>query len=67
MSPLPVPLAPHDAIRRIRGHAVILDADLAGLYGVTVKRLNEQVKRNQKRFPEDFCFQLTETEWASLR
>lgn len=37
----------------------VLDTDLAALYGVTVKRLNEQVKRNRKRFPEDFCFQLT--------
>jgi hypothetical protein len=38
---------------------VILDSDLAALYGVPVKRLNEQVRRNQKRFPEDFCFRLT--------
>jgi len=50
---------PREAIIRLRGQAVILDADLASLYGVTVKRLNEQVKRNHKRFPEDFCFQLT--------
>ena len=55
----PVRLAPQEAIIRLRGHAVILDSDLAALYGVTVKRLNEQVRRNQKRFPEDFCFQLT--------
>jgi hypothetical protein len=40
----------------------MLDADLALLYGVTTKRLNEQVKRNKKRFPEDFIFQLTKTE-----
>jgi hypothetical protein len=59
MSNLPVQIAPQDVITRIRGHAVILDADLAALYGVPVKRLNEQVRRNQKRFPEDFCFRLT--------
>ena len=44
----------------IRGEKVILDADLAMLYGVTTKRLNEQVKRNRTRFPVDFIFQLTE-------
>ena len=52
-------LSPRDAIIRLRGQAIILDADLAALYGVTVKRLNEQVRRNLKRFPEDFVFQLT--------
>lgn len=46
----------------IRGEKVILDADLAEFYGVTTKRLNEQVKRNKDRFPEDFMFQLTERE-----
>ena len=46
----------------IRGHRVILDKDLARLYGVPVKRLNEQVKRNRRRFPEDFVFLLTLTE-----
>jgi ribosomal protein L23 len=40
----------------------MIDKDLAELYGVTTKRLNEQVKRNRKRFPEDFMFQLTEEE-----
>jgi len=58
---------PREAIIRLRGQAVILDADLAALYGVTVKRLNQQVTRNQERFPDDFCFQLTEAEWRSLR
>ena len=58
---------PNDAIVRIRGQAVILDSDLAALYGVTVKRLNEQVRRNQKRFPDDFVLRLTESEWDSLR
>ncbi len=51
-----------DIIRTIRGKQVILDADLARLYGVDTKRLNEQVKRNIKRFPEDFMFQLTKEE-----
>jgi phage regulator Rha-like protein len=46
----------------VRGLKVMIDGDLAELYGVTTKRLNEQVKRNIKRFPEDFMFQLTETE-----
>jgi hypothetical protein len=51
----------------IRGQKVILDTDLAALYGVTPKRLNEQVKRNRERFPADFTFQLTEAESLSLR
>ena len=51
----------------IRGHKVILDSDLAELYGVETKRLNEQVRRNLKRFPDDFMFQLTEEEAESLR
>jgi hypothetical protein len=46
----------------IPGEKVMLDADLAVLYGVSTKRLNEQVKRNRGRFPEDFMFQLTEKE-----
>jgi hypothetical protein len=50
----------------IRGHKVMLDSDLAKLYGVTTKRLNEQVKRNSNRFPPDFMFQLTETEKAEV-
>lgn len=59
--------SPDQCITRIRGHAVILDVDLAALYGVPVKRLNEQVKRNPERFPEPFVFQLTASEWKSLR
>ncbi len=51
----------------IRGHKVILDADLAELYGVPPKRLNEAVRRNIKRFPSDFMFQLTREENDSLR
>ena len=50
-----------------RGHKVMLDVDLASLYGVSTKRLNEQVKRNRDRFPDDFMFQLRETEVAILR
>ena len=50
-----------------RGQKVMLDADLAELYGMTTKRLNEQVKRNLARFPEDFMFQLTESETELLR
>jgi hypothetical protein len=51
----------------IRSQRVILDADLAGLYGTTTKRLNEQVKRNLARFPADFMFQLTSEEALALR
>jgi len=51
----------------IRGHKVLLDSDLAKIYGVTTKRLNEQVRRNIDRFPEDFMFQLSEIEGESLR
>ena len=50
----------------IRGQKVLLDADLAKLYGVTTKRLNEQVKRNRNRFPDDFMFQLTSGEKAEV-
>ncbi len=51
----------------IRGQKVMLDADLAELYGVETKRLNEQVRRNIERFPEDFMFQLTAEEAVNLR
>lgn len=50
----------------VRGKKVMIDADLAELYGVATKRLNEQVKRNIKRFPKDFMFQLTQEEKQSL-
>jgi len=53
-------------IYTIRGQKVILDCDLAEIYGITTKRLNEQVKRNEKRFPADFMFQLTQQEWEQL-
>ena len=54
-------------IRVIRGQQVMLDFDLAMLYGVKTSRLNEQVKRNIERFPEDFMFQLKNKEWNLLR
>ena len=54
-------------ILMLRGQKVMLDSDLAVLYGVTTKRLNEQVKRNLHRFPEDFMFQLDAEETEALR
>jgi hypothetical protein len=51
----------------IRNQKVMLDSDLALLYGVETKRLNEQVKRNESRFPLDFMFQLTEIEFQNLK
>jgi hypothetical protein len=51
----------------IRGHKVMIDVDLAELYEVQTKRLNEQVSRNSKRFPADFMFQLTKVEAEALR
>ena len=50
----------------IRGKKVMIDKDIAELYGVTTKRLNEQVKRNHTRFPEDFMFQLTGIEKSEV-
>lgn len=65
---------PHDAepaldqqIFTVRGEKVILDSDLAGIYGVEVRALNQQIKRNAGRFPDDFCFTLTALEWAAVR
>ena len=51
----------------VRGQQVMLDRDLAELYQVTTKRLNEQVKRNIQKFPSDFMFQLTEDEFENLK
>ncbi len=51
----------------IRGHKVMVDVYLAELYGVPTKRLNQQVQRNSKRFPEDFMFRLTKVEAENLR
>jgi hypothetical protein len=50
----------------LRGQRVLLDRDLAALYGVPTKRLNEQVRRNANRFPEDFCFTLTREEKSEV-
>src|ERR1700757_2075382 len=55
------------AIHLIRGRRVMLDSDLAVIYGVTAKRLNEQLKRNRARFPDDFAFQLTVQEFMNLK
>ncbi len=64
-------LRPIDAIERriylIRGHKVMVDSDLAAIYGVSTKRLNEQVKRNVRRFPADFMFRLRKEETENLR
>ena len=55
------------AIRWLRGQKVLLDSDLAALYGVPTKALNQAVKRNRERFPDDFMFQLSSSETQSLR
>jgi phage regulator Rha-like protein len=65
---LPIPIEQiQQLILLIRGKKVMLDSDLAKLYGVSTKRLNEQVKRNRDRFPEDFMFQLNPAESEGLR
>lgn len=64
---LPVENKVESLIRVIRGQQVMLDRDLAELYGVETRRLNEQVKRNIERFPEDFMFQLTSNEFDNLK
>ena len=56
-----------DKILVIRGQHVMIDRDLAELYGVETKRLNEQVRRNIERFPEEFCFQLNKEEFENWR
>ncbi|HSW63664.1 MAG TPA: ORF6N domain-containing protein [Dissulfurispiraceae bacterium] len=64
-------LVPHEVIETkilvIRGRKVMLDRDLAALYGVETKALNQAIKRNQERFPDDFMFQLSMDEFESLR
>ena len=55
------------SILLFRKQKVMIDSDLAILYGVQTKRLNEQVKRNKDRFPEDFMFQLSDKEWSNLK
>jgi ribosomal protein L34 len=56
-----------NAIHLVRRHRVMLDSDLATIYGVTTKRLNEQLKRNRARFPDDFAFQLAGQEFTNLK
>ena len=58
---------PEGAIHLIRGQRVMLDSNLGAIYGVTTKRLNEQLRRNRSRFPSDFAFQLTTEELTNLR
>ena len=55
-----------ELILNVRGQKVMLDSDLAGIYGVATKRLNEQMKRNKGRFPADFVFQLTDAEKSEV-
>ena len=64
-SQVPVPV--ESVIHTVRGQKVILDTDLARIYDVEIRRLNEQVKRNADRFPDDFMFQLTPDEWEEVR
>jgi len=70
-SSLPVPAVSEETIVEkiyiFRGQKVMLDRDLAEMYGVPTSRLNEAVKRNMSRFPDDFIFQLTKDEHDSLR
>jgi hypothetical protein len=74
--PMPKKTAPHNlipterienSILLIRGQKVIMASDLATIYGVSTKRLNEHVKRNSDRFPDDFMFQLTKDEFDNLK
>ncbi|MCF6206295.1 MAG: ORF6N domain-containing protein [Sulfurovum sp.] len=65
MQHLSIPI--HHKIYTLRGKQIMLDSDLAELYKVMTKRLNEQVKRNGERFPDDFMFQLSEKEYQNLR
>jgi hypothetical protein len=70
MKNMPAPTTIRDgapSIFTVRGKGVILDSDLATLYGVPTKRLNEQVRRNAERFPRDFAFLLSSDEWEPLR
>src|ERR1700722_9006946 len=63
----PIPIPVESRIFILRHHKVIHDSDLAELYGTPVKRLNQQVKRNQDRFPPDFMFQMSVKEYKKLR
>lgn len=64
----PIPLERiNQSILILRGHKVLLDADLASMYGVATKVLLQAIKRKASRFPEDFMFRLTTAEWSALR
>ena len=65
MAPKPENVAP--LVRAIRGEKVLLDADLAALYGVQARALNQAVARNRQRFPEDFMFRLSAEEFEAIR
>lgn len=67
MNALEQPKNISNMIYTIRGQRVMLDKDLSVLYGVQVRVLNQAVKRNSQRFPEDFMFQLNAEEWAILK
>jgi hypothetical protein len=68
---MPAPAIPVEhltrSIRVLRGQRVLLDAELAELYGVTTARLNQQVRRNRRRFPTDFLLEITPDELANLK
>ena len=68
---MPTPMIKPESVARlvffVRGERVMLDSDLAALYGVETKSLNRAVKRNAARFPEDFMFRVSEGEWAALK
>ena len=66
-SRVPTPLALERHILSIRSHNVMLDSNLAALYEVEVRALNQAVSRNRSRFPEDFMFRLSKEEWRTLR
>ena len=61
------PIIIEDMIYEIRGRQVMIDSDVAMLFGYETKNLNRQVQRNIKRFPENYCFRLTEEEYKNLR
>ena len=65
IAPKPENLAP--LVHAVRGERVLLDVDLAALYGVEARALNQAVARNRNRFPEDFMFRITSEEWDSLK
>ena len=54
-------------IYEIRGERVMLDSDLAAIYGIETRALNQAVRRNRRRFPKDFAFQISASEWKNLR